>query len=378
MDMQKIIIDAFRTQYGELPAFIARAPGRVNLIGEHTDYNQGFALPMAIDRAIWIALRPRPDRRVVLRSLDFNEPAEIDLEEFARGSGWPEYVRGMAWALSDAGFQLGGWEGVLASDVPVGSGLSSSAAIEMSVARAFWALTRWEWDGVEMARIARRHENDWMGVKSGIMDQMISAIGRKDQAFRIDFRDLSFDPCPMPANDVVVVLDTKVKRGLIDSAYNRRVVECAGAAAYFGVDSLRQVSREAFRAGAGSLDELLRRRARHVIEENARVQAAADCLRAGDSRGFGALMQESHASLRDDYEVSCKELDLMVSLSMSKPGCWGARMTGAGFGGCAIALVEAGWVEKFCETVAVEYERATGLKPEVYVCKASNGAEIIE
>ena len=376
-DLHKHISDEFRLEFGEAPKFIVRAPGRVNLIGEHTDYNLGFALPMAIDRAIWIALRPRADRRVQLKSLGFAEPAEMDLDHLQHSGGWSDYVQGMAWALAAEGYPLTGWEGVLVSDVPVGSGLSSSAAIEMAVARAFWSLDRWDWHSVSMAKVARRHENEWMGVKSGIMDQMISAIGEKDTAFRIDFRDLTFDPCPMPGEDVVVVLDTKVKRGLVESAYNRRVAECGSAAAYFGKESLRDVDIEDFRRNADDLDPVLRKRARHVIAENERVNQAVLKLRRGDSEGFGALMLESHASLRDDYEVSCGELDLMVELSMAQTGCYGARMTGAGFGGCAIALTASEKVDEFCENVAADYEQRTGLKPEIYVCRASNGAELL-
>ncbi len=375
--MKEHISAAFKSQFGAAPDVVVRAPGRVNLIGEHTDYNLGFALPMAIDRAVWIALRQREDRRVWLRSLDFNAPADFALDEFSHAAGWTDYVRGMTWALSESGYSLSGWEGVLASEVPVGSGLSSSAAVELAVAKAFWAVRPWTWDGVAMAKVARRHENEWMGVKSGIMDQMISAIGLAGKAFLIDFRKLSFKPVPLPEGTVVVVMDTKVKRGLVESAYNRRVAECREAAVYFMVESLREVSVDIFEELADGLDDVIMRRARHVVTENGRVLSSAEKMAEGDAPGVGALMLESHASLREDYEVSCRELDLMVALATAEPGCFGARMTGAGFGGCAIALVEEGAAQALCVRVAEGYERETKIKPELYVCRPANGAEVV-
>lgn len=377
MSPQQVVTQEFQKTFGQAPPFIVRAPGRVNLIGEHTDYNLGYALPMAIDRAIWIALRPRADRRVWLKSLSFPEPASFSLEQIAHGPGWTDYIHGMAWALQAAGMPLHGWEGVVASDVPLGSGLSSSAAFELAVARAFWVLSRWDWDGVEMAQVAKRHENEWMGLKSGIMDQLISAIGEPGKAFLIDFRDLTFQRVPLPEGIVVVVMDTKVRRSLVSSAYNARVAECQQAAAYFGVESLRDVSFQAFQAGAQGLEEPIRRRARHVITENLRTLEAAERLKQGDVRRAGALITTSHASLRDDYQVSCAELDWMVSFSLQQEGCYGARMTGAGFGGCAIALVEAGRAEDFTRQVAASYEQAAGLKPDVYVCQAAGGAQAV-
>ena len=375
MNLQQRVTDAFKSQFGGSPEFIVRAPGRVNLIGEHTDYNQGFALPMAIDRAIWIAGRRRTDSRVWLRSLDIGQPVEFSLDQPAHRGDWSEYVQGMAWALNAECYPLSGWEGVLASDVPVGSGLSSSAAIELAVARAFWGITQWDWDGVRIARAAQRHENEWMGLQSGVMDQLISAVGCEGYAFLIDFLDLSYQPCAVPEDVVIIVLDTKVKRGLVTSAYNERVAECATAAAYFGVSSLREVTPDMVRTESGELDERILRRARHVVLENERVKAAVAQWSVADNSGFGRLMLQSHTSLRDDYEVSCGELDLMVALSAAQPECYGARMTGAGFGGCAVALVEASAADRFCAKVAEGYEAAVQIRPEVYVCRPANGAE---
>ena len=238
MNMQEITTNAFFEKFGAPPTHIVRAPGRVNLIGEHTDYNLGFSLPMAIDRAMWIALRPRKDNKVVLHSLDFPQPTAFSLEDIPHDESWTNYVQGMAWALQDSGFPLLGWEGVLGSDIPIASGLSSSAAIELVVARAFWVLTRWPWDDVEMAKVAQKQENEWLGLKSGILDQMISAIGRQGQAFLLDFKDLSYEAVPLPPKTTVLILNTKIQRGLVDSAYNERVAQCEQAANFFGVESL--------------------------------------------------------------------------------------------------------------------------------------------
>jgi galactokinase len=377
MNLESEITQTFFEKFGEPPTFIVRAPGRVNLIGEHTDYNLGYSLPMAIDRAIWIALRPRRDQQVRLYSSAFPEPASFSLDEIPRAAGWADYVHGMAWALKASGFPLSGWEGVLMSDIPVASGLSSSAALELAVGRAFWALTRWEWDGVEIAKVAKKHENEWMGLKSGILDQMISAIGVRGQAFLLDFKDLSYQAVPLPAGTAVVVMNTRVKRGLVDSAYNERVTQCQQAAAYFGVESLRDVSNELFFAKEKGLDDIVHRRARHIITENARTLQAVECMKEGDSEFFGVLMNTSHASLRDDYEVSCKELDLMVKLANQQPGCYGARMTGAGFGGCAIALADDSAAEALAQRVAELYEQETGISPEVYICQPEDGAGLV-
>jgi galactokinase len=375
--MQGLITKKFTERFGSTPAFIVRAPGRVNLIGDHTDYNLGFSLPMAIDRATWIALRARPDRQVLLYSIDFPHPANFILDNIHHSEGWSDYVHGMAWALLESGFPLHGWEGVLASDIPVASGLSSSAALELSVARAFWALTRWEWDGVEMAQVARMNENEWLGLKSGILDQMISAMGVQGKAFLFDFRDLSLKAVPLPEGTTVVAMNTKIQRKLVDSVYNDRVAQCRQAAAMIGVESLRDVSLQDLLVITNGLDAVLHRRVRHVITENARTLAGEEKLIAGDAVAFGALMNENHASLRDDYEVSCVELDLMVELALKQPGCFGARMTGAGFGGCAIALVGTSDAEAFSQKVTKGYEKKTGILPEMYLCQPSEGAKIV-
>jgi galactokinase len=370
----------FERRFGEAPTLVARAPGRVNLIGDHTDYNEGFVLPMAIDRAAWIALRPRDDSRVSVYSLDFKQASGFDLlDEERRGTGWPEYLRGIAWVLrhsADLSAPIRGWEGVVAGDVPLGAGLSSSAALELATARAFAGVSGIAWHPAEMARLAQRAENEWVGVNCGIMDQLISAAGERDHALLIDCRSLDTRAVPLPAGSSVVVLDTTTRRGLVDSAYNERRSQCEAAARFFGVRALRDVDLATSSARSSELDPVTRRRARHVVTENARTLAAADALSSGDLRTVGALMNESHVSLRDDFEVSRRELDEMVRIAGAQPGCYGARMTGAGFGGCAVALVEAARAEDFVRAVARDYQNAVGLTPAIYLCAAAAGASL--
>jgi len=369
---------AFAERFGEPSVLVARAPGRVNLIGEHTDYNDGFVLPMAIDRAVWIALRPRTDRHVSLHSLDFGQTVDIDLDAFTHaGGGWAEYVRGVAWSLAQAGHAPAhGWEGVMAGDIPLGAGLSSSAALELAAVRAFAGVSGLAWQPAAMARVAQRAENGWVGVKCGIMDQMISASGRAGHALLIDCRSLETRAVPLPPATSVVILDTGTRRGLVDSAYNERRARCEAAAAWFGVPALRDVDAETFARRAHELDPDTRRRARHVITENARTLRAADALERGDAAEVGWLMDESHRSLRDDFEVSREELDTIVALARSHPGCHGARMTGAGFGGCAVALVDADAARALAQDVSHRYRAAFGHTPAVYVCVAADGASL--
>jgi galactokinase len=374
------VVREFDRRFGEAPTFLARAPGRVNLIGDHTDYNEGFVLPMAIDRAAWIALRPRDDARVTAYSLDFKQSIAFDItDEERHGGGWHEYMRGIAWALRHSGTvsaPVRGWDGVVAGDVPLGAGLSSSAALELATARAFAGVSGLPWHPAEMARLAQRAENDWVGVNCGIMDQLISAAGEQDHALLIDCRSLQTRAVPLPGDASVVVLDTATRRGLVDSAYNERRAQCEAAARFFGVRALRDVDLATFSARSGGLDPVTRRRAQHVVTENARTLAAAVALEGGDLRTVGALMNESHASLRDAFEVSRPELDAMVAVARDQPGCFGARMTGAGFGGCAVALVDVARTGEYAGVVARDYQKAVGLTPAVYLCSAAAGASL--
>jgi galactokinase len=383
MSLQGRVTQEFERRFGGPPTFVVRAPGRVNLIGEHTDYNDGFVLPMAIDRAIWIAMRPRGDQRVVGHSLDFEQPVEFSVEEVEQVSvseatpAWGEYLRGVAWALQEAGHTLQGWEGVVASDVPIGASLSSSAALEMATARVFAVTSGLQWDATSMAKIGQRAENEWVGVNCGIMDQMISAAGKADHALLIDCRSLEAQPVPLPPGTAVIVLDTATRRGLVDSAYNERRAQCEAAARFFGVLALRDVSVAQFQAQADRLDDLTRRRARHVVTENDRTLRAAEAMRRGNAAGLGRLMNDSHVSLRDDFEVSTDELNSMVACARQEDACYGARMTGGGFGGCAVALVRAVAAQAFAASVIKGYQTTTSISPNVYVCAATNGAEVV-
>ncbi len=376
-DPRERVMREFASRHGAPAALVARGPGRVNLIGDHTDYNDGFVLPMAIDRAVWIALRPRSDGRVSVHSLDFGETREFDpADDARRDDGWVEYIRGVAWALRGAGRPLCGWDGVTMGDVPVGAGLSSSAALELAAARAFSASCSFPWEPEQMALLAQRAENDWVGVNCGIMDQLISASGKAGHAMLIDCRSLETRAVPLPEGVSVVVLDTATRRGLVGTAYNERRAQCEAAAAVLGVPMLRDVDLPTFHRRSAELNSVTCRRARHVITENARVLAAADALTAGDVKTVGRLMNESHISLRDDFQVSRDELDIMADIACNRPGCHGARMTGAGFGGCAVALVDTAAAPEFTSYVACEYERATGLHPAIYVCAAAEGATV--
>jgi galactokinase len=375
--MRDRVLAEFARRFGHMPQHCARAPGRVNLIGDHTDYNEGFVLPMAIDRAIWIAARSREDRQVVIHSLDFDEEARFSLDDTAsRGSGWIEYLRGVAWAFTQSDFPTCGWEGVIGGDVPRGAGLSSSAALELATARVFADLCDVPWDSIAMARLCQRAENVWVGVNCGIMDQLISAAGVAGQALLIDCRTLETRPVPVSEAAAVVVLDTGTRRGLVESAYNERRDQCERAAQFFGVHALRDVSVAEFEAREASLDPVTRKRARHVVTEDERTTVAAELLELNDISMVGQLMCESHQSLRDDFEVSRPELDTMVELARRHPACFGARMTGAGFGGCAVALVQASRAAAFEREVAAKYANAVGIGPSVYRCVPSSGATV--
>ncbi|MBL8134307.1 MAG: galactokinase [Anaerolineae bacterium] len=379
MSLQQRVTDAFTAQFGEPPTLITRAPGRVNLIGEHTDYNDGFVLPMAIDRAVWIALRPRQDGYVFAHSLEFNESAEFLLAEMVHRHGeWAEYIKGVAWSLQENGYELIGWDGIVTSDVPVGASLSSSAAFELASARAFSELSDIPWDPAVMAKICQRAENEWVGVSSGIMDQMISASGVDGEALLIDCRDLSTQRVTVPAGTVVIVMDTMTRRELSNSGYNDRVRECKLAVAALGVKALRDATLPMLDSVRHQIDDVVYRRARHVISEDERTLEAVEAMNAGDAVRMGDLMNASHRSLHEDYEVTNHHTNLMAVIAQGLPGCYGARMTGGGFGGCAVALVEAGAAETFSAAVAAEYKVQTGIDPAIYVCRASSGANIVE
>ena len=376
-DLRREVLATFEGLYGGPPDLLVRAPGRVNLIGEHTDYNDGFVLPAAIDRELWMALRSRPGGQVLVHSLDFGEGV-FSLEGVSRGEdAWMEYLKGVVWVLTQEGHRLSGWEGVLGGNVPIGAGLSSSAALEMAALRAFAAVSGIPWKPKEMALLGQRVENEWIGVSSGIMDQLVVGLGRENHAVLIDCRTLEVEAVPLPGGVTLVVLDTGTRRGLVGSAYNERRQQCEAAAKGCGAPALRDVDVAMLEA-AENLDATARKRARHVVTENERTLQAADALRSGELERLGRLMDQSHASLRDDFEVSTEALDVIVDLARSQPGCLGARMTGAGFGGCAIALVEDSRAAELADRVTERYKETLGLQPEAYVCGAADGVGIVE
>lgn len=379
MSLADKVKQRFEAEFAADPAHIVRAPGRVNLIGEHTDYNDGFVFPMAIDRAAFIALRPRDDGRVSAISLDMDDRRDFALDDLRPPTevDWIDYLIGVAWVLQERGYALRGWEGVVSGDVPIGSGLSSSAALELAAARAFHCVSDFDWDAKAMALACQKAENEWLGVNCGIMDQMISASGMPDRALLIDCRSLETDSAPLPAGSAVVILDTGTRRGLVDSAYNERREQCEAAARHFGLPALRDIDSVTFAERAHELDALSRKRARHVITENERTLRARDAMHAADAMALGKVMIESHISLRDDFEVSSPALDAIVDCAKAEESCYGARMTGAGFGGCAVALVRADALADFVERVRKCYIAATGNQPALYVTRASQGAETV-
>jgi galactokinase len=374
------IRDQFEQHYGIHPRLMVRAPGRVNLIGEHTDYNDGFVFPAAIDRATYVAARPRDDNKIHIFAADLQDEDEFELDqiEFSTAHPWSNYLRGVAKGLLIVGHQLGGANLLITSDVPRGSGLSSSAALEVATGYTFQLLNRLNLLGEELALLAQGAENTFVGVQCGIMDQFISALGRKDHALLLDCRDLNFRPIPLPVDAKIVVCDSHMERSLAGSAYNQRRQECDQAVRLFKqwypkIDALRDVSVEQFHTHEQELPEPVRARARHVITENDRAVRGAAALEAGDATTFGKLMNESHTSLRDDYEVSIPEMDTLVAAAQRVPGCYGSRLTGAGFGGCTVSLVQESQVEQFKRDVAAAYQKATGRDTTIYVCRASDG-----
>jgi galactokinase len=364
---------------------VAIAPGRVNLIGEHTDYNDGFVLPMAIESSVRMAFAPRTDRVLRIQAVSYGETHELSLDALIPRSipGWAGYVAGTAWALAAAGHHLVGIDAVIESDVPVGAGLSSSAALEMAVARALCAAAGIAWDPFAMARLGQKAENDFVGVGCGIMDQFASAASHEGCALLLDCRSLETEAVPIPAEAAVVVMDTGARRSLAGSAYNDRRASCEAAVRALlplapGIRALRDVDETLLSRGRGLMDATAFQRASHIVVENRRPVEMAAALRAGDLDGAGRLMNDSHASLRDLYEVSCVELDLVTDLAREHPGCRGARMTGAGFGGCAVALVDRDQVEAFITDVHIAYRSRVDLPSAFFACRPSAGARLLD
>lgn len=358
-----------------------RAPGRVNLIGEHTDYNDGFVMPAAIGFSTFVTVSPRKGRKVSLFSENFSEEIEFDLDDpNPKATGhWSDYPRGVAVTLERGGYRLSGASLQIRGEVPIGLGLSSSAAIEVATCMALLSNSTLSVEPVEIAKLCQLAENEFVGMRCGIMDQLISCCGQEGTALLLDCRSLEHKLLPLPQDARLVICNTTVRHQLAASEYNTRRAECEAAVRHFAqslpnVRALRDIDETDLRRYGDDLSEVIYRRCRHVITENARVLEAAKVLEQGDLEGFGRLMNDSHRSLRDDYEVSCRELDVMVALAQTVPGVYGARMTGGGFGGCTVNLVNAENVAEFKRTVALGYSNATGLVPEIYVSSAAEGA----
>jgi len=365
--------------FGQSPR-IYQAPGRVNLIGEHTDYNDGFVMPAAIGLYTQVAIVPRADRKLVIHSENYSERVEFDLDHLPLvGTGhWSDYVVGVARVLSLSGIPVRGASLLVNGDVPQGAGLSSSASLEVAVGHALADLAGHGIDRTKLALLCQQAENTFVGAQCGIMDQFVSSHGKCDHALLLDCRLLEYRLLQLPDDVTLVISNTMVKHSVAAGEYNQRRAECeAGArklAQHLGnIRALRDVTLADLAIYEHELSELVMRRCRHVITENARVMEAADALERRDLKAFGSLMQQSHRSLRDDFEVSCSELDLMVDLGERVEGVYGTRMTGGGFGGCTITLIRSDCVEAYQRTVREGYERATGCKPEIYVCSAADG-----
>jgi galactokinase len=359
------------------------APGRVNLIGEHTDYNDGFVMPCAIGLSTRVAISPRSNFKLVLRSQQFPKQFEFDLASLPhkKVGDWCDYILALAVALRQAGHRLQGANFLVDSDVPIGAGLSSSAAIEVAGTLALLSLNGIDLSLTEIAKLCQRTENEFIGARVGIMDQLVSCYGKRGHALFLDCRSLEFELLPIPEDVRMVICNTMVKHELASGEYNLRREECEEGvrflSRYFpGIRALRNISIEQLKQHAQDLPERILNRCRHVIEENDRVLAAAERLRAADLRGFGKLMRESHASLRDLYEVSCRELDLMVEAAEGLPGFYGGRMTGGGFGGSTVNLVDSGASIAFANQISERYRQATGINPEVHICSAADGAGV--
>jgi galactokinase len=381
----------YKEKFGHLPAHIARAPGRVNLLGEHVDYNDGFVLPAAIDLATYIAFSPTTTPHSTLLAVDFDQQAFFSAESISTRTQpdasplpeWALYPAGVMWSLMGEGLAVPSMNAVFASEVPRGSGLSSSASVEMTFAIAWQTLGGWTLPPMQRALLGQKAENKYVGVNCGIMDQFASACGVENKLLLLDCRSLQWKTIPLPEHVSIVIADTTVRRKLTSGEYNKRRSACEEAVRFLQQDlinikSLRDVSLDDFNRLAKKLPVEVEKRARHVVEEIGRSNQAEALLGAKDIHNFGMLMNECHVSLRDLYEVSCPELNVMVDVAQSLEGCYGARLTGAGFGGCTVNLVEKKNVGNFSRALAKGYEAATRLHPKIYITHATSGAELLK
>jgi galactokinase len=377
MDQAAIISQIFKQQFKCDPEVVCYAPGRVNLLGDHTDYNDGFVLPAAIDVGTTIAASRRDDSQVVAFAEGYSTEVDcFSLENitFSQTEMWRNYVRGTLKCLRETNSDFGGVNLAITGNVPQGAGLSSSASVEMAILKTIVDLYQLELEGVTAALLGQRAENEFVGCNCGIMDQLVSSLGLEGHAMLLDCRSLTYEDAPIPAGMVILVVNSNVQRGLVDSEYNARRQQCEEVVRVLDVRALRDVSLEQLNE-AGNLSEEQYRRARHVITENARTVAAMTAMQASDIKTLGSLMGQSHDSLRDDYEVTTKELDGLVSIIKGVIGdAGGVRMTGGGFGGCVVALIPTDLESAVIAAIGVQYSPQFGLEAEVYRCMASTGA----
>jgi galactokinase len=383
--MEARVKDRFIAHFQQQPTISVRAPGRVNLLGEHVDYNEGWVLPAAIDRAIWLAARPTDGRTVTIYALDHDEQQQFDLDQLPTGlakGSWLAYPAGVASILTAAGYRLTGMEVVFGGNIPIGAGVSSSAAVETAFILAWETLSGFALSGLERARMGQRVENEYLRLRSGIMDQFASVHGVAGHALLLDCRDLSHSLVKLPLGTTLLIADSGVRRQLVQSEYNRRQEECQEALAILrrhqpALSSLRDVTPELLTRLAHQLPLPLRRRAQHVVGECARVLNGVAALQAGEIGRFGLLMRQSHESLRDLYEVSIPELDALAVAAWQTAGCYGARLMGAGFGGCTLALVAETAVTDLTHSLTNSFGQEFGRRPNIFTCRLADGAAVL-
>ena len=382
--MKNFLINEFNKQFGNCDnLIISRAPGRVNLIGEHTDYNNGFVLPTTIDSAIYLAIRKRADRTCHIYSLNFKESTTFGLDNITKDPAchWADYIKGVIKIAQDAGHSISGIEAVVYGDIPMGAGLSSSAALEIATINALQHLFSLSLQPLEMIKLAQKAENNFVGMQCGIMDQFVSLLGKQNHALFIDCLNLTSENVPLNFNDhSLLIVNTLVKHELVNSAYNERRAQCEAGAKYFhtidnSITSLRNVTQEMFDQYGSKLPPIIQNRCRHIISENARVLQAVQNLRDGDMQKLGQLFYASHESLKNDYEVSCKELDIIVDIAKEN-NALGARMTGGGFGGSAIVLAAKADVENIQKIIQQKYQTRFDFPPTIIVLEKNLEASI--
>jgi len=384
MNIQISIIQAFRQKFGEAPAIIVRAPGRINLIGEHTDYNEGFVLPAAIDRSVWFAVSPRNDQQLHFQALDLGTEFKGELKNLQKSPlGWPNYLLGCFSELLSDGHSVGGANVVFGGDIPLGAGLSSSAALESGMLFALNELYQLGLSRPELARLAQRAENNFVGMNCGIMDMFASLMGQKGSAIKLDCRSLQHEYVPLNVQDTAILLcDTGVKHQLVDSEYNTRRQECEEGVRYLqkiypNVHSLRDVDMDMLRSEKKQLHTVVFQRCKYVVEENGRVEAACIALKENGLPAIGSLLYASHEGLKNEYQVSCPELDFLVDHTPDSPGFYGARMVGGGFGGCTINLLKKDIVAGFQTYIARKYSEKWGRELRMWEVKITDGVNMI-